>query len=351
MPNKVNFNTMRSVFFFTLIIILGVGTLYIIMPFIYPIFWAAVIAVLFYPLYARIQKWLKLPRVSSMITLTFVVIVIFLPLTLLSILLVNESVELYVQVSNGNYLTSVEGATVWLDNTPLAPYVEKVKTEWTGYATSATKAISIFLFQNVKSLTEVSLKFVFMLFIMFYTLYYFFKDGPNMLKALMRLSPLGDKYEVMLYQKFTSTTRATLKSTFIVGGIQGILGGIMFWIAGIQGALIWGLIMVALSIIPAVGSVIVWLPAAIIMLSLGHIGAGIFILIGGTVISFIDNLLRPPLIGNDIQMHPLIVLFTTLGGLIMFGISGFVIGPIIAALFMAIMSIYNHYYRNELENN
>ncbi|MBU1895591.1 AI-2E family transporter [Patescibacteria group bacterium] len=351
MPNKVNFNTMRSVFFFTLIIILGVGTLYIIMPFIYPIFWAAVIAVLFYPLYARIQKWLKLPRVSSMITLTFVVIVIFLPLTLLSILLVNESVELYVQVSNGNYLTSVEGATVWLDNTPLAPYVEKVKTEWTGYATSATKAISIFLFQNVKSLTEVSLKFVFMLFIMFYTLYYFFKDGPNMLKALMRLSPLGDKYEVMLYQKFTSTTRATLKSTFIVGGIQGILGGIMFWIAGIQGALIWGLIMVALSIIPAVGSVIVWLPAAIIMLSLGHIGAGIFILIGGTVISFIDNLMRPPLIGKDIQMHPLIVLFTTLGGLMMFGISGFVIGPIIAALFMAIMSIYNHYYRNELENN
>lgn len=196
-----------------------------------------------------------------------------------------------------------------------------------------------------------SVKFVFMLFIMFYTLFFFFKDGPRLLKYLMRVSPLGDKYEAMLYEKFTSTARATLKSTLIVGGLQGTLGGIFFWIAGVEGALVWGIIMIALSVIPAIGSFIIWLPTGIIMLALGNIWQGLLILIGGMFISIIDNIIRPPLVGKDTQMHPLIVLFTTLGGIFLFGISGFVIGPIIASLFLAIISIYNFYYRGELDSN
>ena len=172
-----------------------------------------------------------------------------------------------------------------------------------------------------------------------------------MLERVMQLSPLGDKYESMLYERFTSTARATLKSTFIIGGIQGFLGGILFWIAGLEGALVWGVIMAVLSIIPAVGPFIVWLPAGIIMLALGNGWEGLAILIGGFVISFVDNLLRPPLVGKDTEMHPLVVLFATLGGLLLFDVSGFVIGPILAALFLSVVSIYHYYYRNELQNN
>ena len=349
---KVNFSTMRSAFFFGLIIILTIAMLYLIRPFFYPIFWAAVLAILFYPIYSWLDKHIKLPRLSSVFVLVLVIVTIFLPLTLLSILIVNESIELYTRVSRGDGLiNNVQGATAWLESTPLAPYVENIKTEWTGYATNATKVISIFLFNNVKNLTQVSVKFVFMLFIMFYTLFFFFKDGPRLLKFLMRVSPLGDKYEAMLYQKFTSTARATLKSTLIVGGLQGTLGGIFFWIAGIQGALVWGIIMIALSVVPAIGSFVIWLPAGIIMLALGNTWQGLVILIGGLFISTIDNIIRPPLIGKDTQMHPLIILFTTLGGIFLFGISGFVIGPIIASLFLAIISIYNCYYHGELDNN
>jgi len=155
----------------------------------------------------------------------------------------------------------------------------------------------------------------------------------------------------MLYKLLTSTTRATLKSTLIIGGIQGSLGGILFFIAGIEGALIWGTIMVFLAIIPAVGPPLVLIPAGIISLLLGNVGAAILLLVGAFVISMIDNLIRPPLIGRDIQMHPLVVLFATLGGITLFGISGFVIGPIIAALYTSIMSIYEHYYKTELSNN
>ncbi len=350
--NKVQFGTMRSAFFFGLIILLGVSMLYIVRPFIYPIFWAAIIAVLFYPMYLFTNKYLKSSGVSSLISIVTVFVVLFLPLVLIIILLVNESIELYGAISSNSVISNVDGIAAWIQNTPLAPYVQDFQNQWTTYAANATKAFSSYIFNSVKAITQNSLRFFFMLFIMFYTLYYFFKDGEKILQRLMKLSPLGDKYETMLFQKFRSTTRATMKGTFVIGAIQGILAGLMFWVTGVEGAFIWGVIMTVLSIIPAVGSVIVWLPAGIAMLVFGNIWQGIFILVfGAVIISNIDNLLRPIMVGKDIQMHPLLVLFSTLGGIIMFGISGFVIGPIIAALFLAIVSIYHHYYKSELENN
>lgn len=349
---KLDFTKMRSNFFFGLIIILSIAILYIFRPFIYPIFWSAIIAIMFFPFYSWLNKHLRAPNLSSFITLVIVVVVIFLPLILISTLLINESIELYSSVSKWDISKQIKGTTDWLNETSFSPLVTQVESEWTNHATNIAKTFSIFLFNNIKGLTQNSLRFLFMLFIMFYTLFYFLRDGEKMLKKLMYLSPLGDKYEKMLYEKFRSTARATLKGTFVVGGIQGALGGIMFWIAGIEGAFIWAIIMIALSIIPAIGSFIIWMPAGVIMLIIGNIWQGIFILaFGGIVISMIDNLLRPPLVGKDIQMHPLLVLFSTLGGILIFGISGFVIGPVIASLFVAIMTIYDHHYRNELANN
>ncbi len=168
----------------------------------------------------------------------------------------------------------------------------------------------------------------------------------------MHLSPLGDQYEQMLYQRFTSTARATLKGTLIIGGIQGVLGGLLFYFTGVEGAFVWGVIMTILSIIPAVGSFLVWFPAGIIMIATGNIGAGITILlVGAIIISNIDNVLRPPLVGKDTQMHPLFILFSTLGGIMLFGVSGFIIGPVLMALFLAVVSIYDHYYKTELDRN
>ncbi|MBI5221877.1 MAG: AI-2E family transporter [Candidatus Magasanikbacteria bacterium] len=349
---KLGFDKMRSIFFFGLIIVLAIALLYVIRPFLYPVFWAAVIAILFHPMYEWLDKYLKLPSLSALTTLILVVIIIFLPLTLLSTLLINESVDLYQTVSHWNIGTQLQDAAKKLNNTSLAPLLNNVQSQWGSYAADAAKTISIFLFNNIKNITENSLRFVFMLFIMFYALFYFLKDGTKLLKQIMHLSPLGDEHEIMLYDKFHSTARATLKGTFIVGGVQGILGGILFWSTGIEGALIWGVIMVALATIPAIGPSIIWFPAGVIMLALGNVWEGLAILLVGVfIISTIDNFIRPKLVGKDIQMHPLLVLFSTLGGIFLFGISGFVIGPIIASLFVAVMAIYDHHYRNELQNN
>ncbi len=335
-----------------MIIILAIALIYVIRPFIYPIFWAAVIAVIFYPVANKLTIRTKMPNLSSALTLLIVILVIIIPASILSMLVVNESINLYKSVSQENLAQTVTGIGDWLSSTPVAPYLKTIESNGMTHIDNAAKTISLFIFENVKNITQSSFRFFFMLFIMFYTLFFFLRDGKKILNRLMHLSPLGNKYENMLYERFTSTARATLKGIFLVGGIQGTLGGLLFFAVGIPGALIWGLIMVALSIIPAVGCSIIWLPTGIAMLLMGNIWQGLTILLfGGLVISTIDNLIRPSLVGKDIQMHPLLVLFSTLGGIFLFGISGFVIGPVIAALFTAVISIYDHYYRNELANN
>jgi predicted PurR-regulated permease PerM len=349
---KGEFSHMRTVFFGGLIIVLAIAMLYLIRPFIYPIFWAAILAILFYPIFNKLLQTLKSPSISSLFTLIIIVMIIFLPLAVIATLLINQSVDLYQAVADGNWISRVQGVTGWLGQTALAPYVESIKSNWTNYAGEAAQGISVFLFENLKSITQNSVKFIFQLLIMLYTLFFFLKDGPKLLNKIMRLSPLGNEYEAMLYEKFTSTARATLRGTFLVGGIQGLLAGILFWAVGIKGALIWAVLTMAVAIVPAIGAFVIWLPTGIIMLTLGNIWQGITILIvGALIISTIDNFLRPIIVGKDTQMHTLIVLFATLGGIFIFGISGFVIGPIIAALFLSVASMYEHHYRHELDNN
>ncbi len=349
--NKLSFDKMRSIFFFSLIIALSIAMLYLFRPFFFPVFWAAVITVMFYPFYKWLGNHIKSNVTNITITMVSVVVILLLPLTFISTIVVNESVDLYQSVSSEDLQTALNTAHGWLGNTFVGPFIEQAQQEWPAYVSKAAQVASNTIFTSIKSITQNSVRFMFLLFIMFYSLYYFLKDGQRMLDRLVHFSPLGDKYEKMLFERFTSTTRATMKSTLIIGGIQGVLSGILFWITGIEGAFIWGVIMVIFAIIPAIGPGIILIPAGIIMLILGSMWQAVVLLVGAFIIGFIDNLLRPPLVGKDIQMHPLVVLFATLGGIFLFGISGFVIGPIIAALYISIMSIYDHYYRSELQNN
>jgi len=149
--------------------------------------------------------------------------------------------------------------------------------------------------------------------------------------------------------RFTSVTRATLKGTAVIGVLQGGLAGLAFAVAGIEAAVFWGTVMAVLSIIPAVGSALVWVPAAIILAAGGnYLKAVGLVLFCGLVVGSLDNLLRPRLVGKDTQMHDLMIFFGTLGGIALFGVIGFVIGPIIAALFVTIWDIYGEAFRDYL---
>ena len=163
---------------------------------------------------------------------------------------------------------------------------------------------------------------------MLYTLFYFIRDGEKFLGKAVRVFSLGQEREKVLYERFVADGRATLKVTLIIGGIQGTLGGLIFWLTGIEGPLMWGIVMIFTAIVPVVGCSIIWVPAGVIMMITGHFLKGVIILTFGVlVISMVDHFLRPILIGRDVQMHPLMVFLSTLGGLSLFGFSGFIIGP------------------------
>jgi predicted PurR-regulated permease PerM len=174
-------------------------------------------------------------------------------------------------------------------------------------------------------------------------------DGDKLIDKILYYLPLEDQDEQRMLDKFTSVTRATLKGTAVIGILQGTLAGAAFAVVGIHSAVFWGTIMAVLSFIPGIGAALVWVPAVIFLAATGHpakaIGLGVFC---AAVVGSIDNLLRPILVGRDTQMHELMILFGTLGGIIMFGVVGIIIGPIIAALFVTVWEIYGVAFKDVL---
>ena len=334
-------------------IILGVVTLlflYLLKPFFFPIFWAAVIAGIFQPLYRRMNRRLHRPNLSTVVVFFVIAVIIFLPAAVVGTLVFNESVRLYAALKPGTdqFNAKFDHLIVSITNHPYAELFHVNKDLLITKMAEIARSITNYIFVNLTALTQNTLGFLVKFAIMLYTLFFFVRDGEKFLKMAIRIFPLGEGREKFLYERFFVTARSTLKVTLIIGGIQGALGGIVFLITGIEGALIWGLLMVIMAVVPAVGCAIIWGPAGIIMLLMGHLWEGILILTAGVlVISTIDNLLRPILIGQDVEMHPLLIFLSTLGGIVVFGFSGFVIGPIIASMLLAIWEMYDEFFRKD----
>lgn len=350
----MDFFKMRHFLFFILLATVTYGFFAILKPFFYPLFWAAILASIFYPFYKKINLKIKSPSLSSSLTLILILIIIVLPFILISTLVIKETLDIYDLAANNSQQISADLQSFFsaIQSNPLSQKLNINPTLVTEKLTELAQTFSGFILLSAKVITQNSLVFAIMFIITFYALFFFVRDGEKLLKELMHLCPLGDRYEKILYNKFTSTVRATVKGTMTIGLLQGTLGFIMFALAGIKGAAIWGLLMVIMASIPAVGCYFIWLPVAIAELISGHTGTGIaMILFGVLVISTVDNFLRPVLVGRDTQMHPLMVLFSTLGGIATFGISGFVIGPVIASLLLAFWEMYDEYYKKDLDNN
>jgi predicted PurR-regulated permease PerM len=181
---------------------------------------------------------------------------------------------------------------------------------------------------------------------MVYLLFFFVRDGAVLVDRLVHVLPIGDARERRMFGKFAEVSRATIKGTGVVGIVQGALGGITFALLGFDGAVFWGVVMTALSILPAVGASLVWIPAAIWLFTTGAIAKGVILVaVGVLVIGLVDNLLRPILVGRDTKMPDYLILLSTLGGITALGLSGFVIGPIVASLFLAAWDMFAEDFR------
>ncbi len=339
----------KHIFFFTLLVAASIGFIFLLRPFFEPIIWAITFAVLFTPVYKFLLKRFKgRSSLSSFLTLLLILIVVVVPTIMLSVAVINEGAELYNDIREGEYDFSKPIAWVQQSLPIVSELLAKIGIDFEklkeGFSDTALNA-SQFIATNLLNIGQNTLTFTVLFLLMLYMLFFFLKDGEKLVALIIRVLPIGDEAERHLLSKFAEVSRATIKGTLVVGVIQGTLGGIMFALLGIESAVFWGVVMIGLSILPAVGSAIVWGPAAIIFLANGDWVKGIILLIVGAVfIGMIDNVLRPILIGRDTKMPDYLILLSTLGGIAIFGLSGFVIGPIIASFFLAIWAMFEEEY-------
>lgn len=352
---KKDFLKIQFYFFVLLLLGVSIAFFWIIKPLIYPIFWAAVLAWIFHPLYKKILRHLvQHASLASFFTVQLIFLIIIIPTSIFVFIILRQSIELY-NTSESEINVIFEKVKIFsqeFGDLSLVHFIDRAGIDVKAKIIEYTRAISGYVFSGITGFTNSAIRFVVGFFIMLYTLYYFLKDGEQMIRRILHISPLGGKSEKVICEKFTSVIRATMKGTFLVGIIQGSFAGLIFWVAGITAPVFWGLVMTILSFLPSIGPSILGFPAGIILLIQGKIWQGFFVLIFATgFVSFLDNIIRPYFVGKDIHMHPLLVFFSTLGGLAVFGISGFVIGPIVASIFIALWTIYEHRFHKELRKN
>jgi predicted PurR-regulated permease PerM len=337
--------TTQYAFFLTLLLLVSVAFVGLIQAFLLPLFWAATLAIVFHPVYERVQALLNhRATVAALLTLGMILVAVILPLFFVGLAVVHEAAALYQrletrQIDLQEALRAVERLLP-----TVTKYLERfgIETErlQQDLATAAV-TISRFLGTQALNIGQDALRLGVLFFLMLYLLFFFLRDGRQIVAAVIRALPLGDRRERLLLAKFATVVRATIKGTLVVGVVQGTLGGVLFAVLGISAAVFWGVLMTVLSLLPAVGSGFIWVPAAVILFATGHVVKALILLGGGIlVIGLVDNLLRPLLIGRDTRMPDYLVLLSTLGGLTVFGISGFVIGPVIAALFLAVWDMF-----------
>lgn len=339
---------------FLLILVLFISSIFLFMvrPFLMALLLAGIFSALAHPLYRRIARWLGGRRqAASAITLLLIVMVILLPLVgLLGVvtaqaLKVGQSVTPWVQ----EQLASPDAVTQWLADLPFYDKIVPYRDTIIQKAGELVGTLSRFLINGVQAATMGTVHFIFMLFVLLYSMFFFLVDGHKLLEKILYYLPLEDADERRMLNRFTSVSRATLKGTAVIGILQGGLAGIAFAVVGIPSAVFWGTVMTVLSIIPGIGTALIWGPAAIVLVAQGHWGLAIgLVIFCGVVVGSIDNFLRPRLVGKDTEMHDLLILFSTLGGIALFGFIGFVIGPIVAALFVTVWEIYGVVFQDVL---
>jgi predicted PurR-regulated permease PerM len=319
----------------------------VLWPLYSAVLWGVIIAILFAPLNGWMLRRLSGGRNRAALCTVLVVLVgVMLPLGLVAAALVQEAASMVNRLQRGDvnvatYFDQVLAVVPhwladWLSRLGLgslgALQQKVVASLSSGGKLIATQALGIG--QN-------TFEFIVNFFVTLYLSYFLLRDGAWLKKKVGAAVPLAPHHRSKLFDKFATVIRATVKGNVLVAATQGALGGLAFWFLDVHGALLWAVLMAVLSLLPAVGAGLVWLPVALYFLATGAVWQGVALTLWGTlVIGLVDNLLRPLLVGKDTKLPDYLVLISTLGGMALFGLNGFVIGPVIAALFIAAWDIY-----------
>lgn len=333
----------ENIGFATLVVAVTALFLWLLVPYFGAILWGLVAAIVFRPLHVALVKRLGgREGLSASITLVVIIAVVIIPAGLLGVSLVQEASGIYARVENGE----IDLGGVLAKGVNALPASVEAMAKQYGLTNSGRlqEIIGPGLSSGLKAVAgqalnvgQGALSLLAALGVMLYLTFFLLRDGDTLGDRFRTALPLQPDLRDRLIEKFLTVVRATMKGTVAVAVMQGIVGGLIFWFLGVEGALLWGLLMGFFSLIPAVGTGIVWVPVALYLLLTGSVWQGVVLVFCGLfVIGLIDNLLRPILVGKDTKLPDFVVLIATVAGLELYGLTGFIVGPIIAALFIAV---------------
>jgi len=342
----------EGIFLIGLALVITVVFYHMVSGFVVTIFLAAVFSGMMHGIYKRLGRRLGGRKAAaSALTVMLFVVVLIVPLSAFLGVVVSQAVD--VTASVGPWVEREMSQPHELDRLmqrlpfweTIQPYQELISTKAAEFA----GRLGTFLVSSVAAASRGTALFFFHLFVMLYAMFFFLLHGKEYLARILYYIPLEPAAENRLVAKFVSVARATIKGTLVIGLVQGGLAGLAFWVVGIKGWAFWSVVMMILSIIPGVGTALIWVPAVIYLFAVGlggkAIGLGLWCAV---VVGLVDNVLRPWLVGRDTQMSDLLVLLSTLGGIIAFGAAGIIIGPIVAALWVTVWEIYGETFAEYL---
>ena len=323
--------------------------------FFVPIILAATFVTLSFPLYLQLQKLFRGNKfISSLLCCCTLFLCIVIPAYLVMHVVLSQMISFYQNavpvlkeiISQGSQSTFY----IKMQTLPFLKHINLSTVNISSFFAEAIKTVATIGPGAINKTSAGLFGFVADILIMFFTMFYFFIDGTALVRRIQYLSPIRDDYEELIFSRFLLISRATVYGTLIIGLTQGTLGALALLIFGIKSWLLWGFVMVILSLIPVVGAWVVLIPAGCIQLLSGNIWQGIGILVFSTaVISNVDNLMRPRLVGKGAKLHDLVIFFSSLGGIAVFGVMGFIVGPVIAALFISVLDIYSTEFETQLQ--
>ncbi|WP_028603139.1 AI-2E family transporter [Ottowia thiooxydans] len=344
----MNTPALQRIVFLLLLALITIAFGWVLMPFFGAVFWAMTLALMFDPIYQRLCVKLRgRSNTAALITLMACLVIVILPMALITSTLITEVTGVTQRIKAGeinfrSYFQQILSALPnwlldWLDRFGLSNLQGVLDRVSSGLAQGGQMLAS-----NALAIGQNTFDFLVSFVIMMYLLFFLLRDGRDLSKLVRDSVPLEREHTRYLLSKFATVIRATVKGNVLVALAQGALGGLAFWALGIHAAVFWGVVMALLSLLPAIGAALVWAPVAIYLISTGSVWPGIGLVLWGVLaIGLSDNVLRPLLVGKDTKMPDYLVLVSTIGGMSLFGINGFVIGPTIAAMFMAFWALFN----------
>ncbi|KIZ48012.1 MULTISPECIES: AI-2E family transporter [Rhodopseudomonas] len=341
-------------FFLFLVVAASLAFGLILRSFYSALLWGVVIAILFAPLYRGLLKRTgNRSNLAAIATVTIIVLIVILPISMVGAALAQEAGGMYKKIQSGELdlaqlFQQIQAALpIWISDLSSQFGIANLGGLQERLSAGLLKG-SQFLAGQAINIGQSTFDFVVNLFVMVYLLFFLLRDGDALARRIRNALPLSRQRQDELLEKFTVVIRATVKGNMLIALLQGALGGLIFWVLDINGALLWAVVMAFLSLLPAIGAGLVWIPVALYLLATGAVWKGVILIaFGALVIGLVDNLLRPVLVGKDTRMPDYVVLISTLGGIEVFGLNGFVIGPVIAAMFIAVWDIYATSRRDE----